>query len=376
MNIVITNHSFDTVISGGDVIAAEYAKCWKNSGNSVVIATHISGAKFFHSRGIKNSMFAITYGAESERFGVLVAAIVKTISSIFQSLFWKSLKPEIIFSSSWMWTDLFPALLLKMRFPSSRLVVGCYLFLGHPNTKSYGRSTLNRWILWLVYIVGFGLVRHFADIIWTASLIDARNLHNRYGIKTFAIRGGVDVASSKIVRNEKKQFDAIFMGRFHPQKNILELIDIWEMVNLSMPKAKLILIGEGFLKKEIHNRIKKLNLKNTIKVEKMLDGNEKFKTFARSRLFISASHYDSGNLSLDEALACGTPGVVYDMPLLYYPSGVIKVPCFNKSLFAKSIITLLRNKMERDDLSQEGIRFGETLDWKKSAERAFLSIPA
>src|ERR1035437_2364075 len=148
MNIIITNHSYDTVISGGDVIAAEFAKSWRNSGNHVILATHEAGAKFFRSRGIENSMLAITPGAKSERFGILVAAVVKTISAIFQSLFWAGIKPDIIFSSSWMWTDFFPALILRIRFPKAKLITGCYLLLNSPSTKSYGVSVINRWILW------------------------------------------------------------------------------------------------------------------------------------------------------------------------------------------------------------------------------------
>ena len=132
--------------------------------------------------------------------------------------------------------------------------------------------------------------------------------------------------------------------------------------------------GDGFLKKDINVHIKKLGLTDVIKVEKMLDGDEKFKTFARSRLFISAAHYDSGNLSLDEAMACGTPGIVYDIPLLYYPRGVIKISCFDKFLFAKAIISLLSNKLARDKLSHKALNFGETLDWKKSAKNALLSL--
>lgn len=374
MNIVITNHSYDTVISGGDVIAAEFAKCWKNSGNSITLATHETGAKFFRSRGIEDSMLAITIGASSERFGILIAAIVKTISAIFQSIFWRGSKPDFIFASSWMWTDFLPALLLKMRFPHSKLVVGCYLLLSHPNTKSYGATFLNRWVLWLVYITGMGLVRHTADMVWTASPVDAKNLHLKYGIKTYAVRGGVDLHSCRIVRNEKKQYDAVFMGRFHPQKNILELIDIWRIVRSQIPGATLILVGDGFLKKEILARIKKLGLDDVIKVYRMLDGDEKFKVLARSRIFISASHYDSGNLSLDEAMACGTPGIVYDISLLYYPQGVLKIPCFDKLLFAQAILSLLSSSLKREMLSHDALKFGETLDWKMSAENALLSL--
>lgn len=374
MNIIITNHSYDTVISGGDVIAAEFAKCWKNSGNIITIATHESGAKFFRSRGIENSMLAVTSGASSERFGVLVSALVKTMSAILQSIFWKGQKPDIIFSSSWMWTDFFPALILKVRFPRSKFVCGCYLLLGSPNTNSYGSSVLNRWTLWLVYVLGGGLMRRTADIVWTASPLDAENLHNNYGIKTYAVRGGVDVSLCRAARSEGKEFDAVFMGRFHPQKNILELIDIWKIVHSQMPEARLLLVGDGFLKNDINSYIKKLGLENVIKVERMLDGEEKFKTLASSRLCVSASHYDSGNLSLDEAMACGVPGIVYDIPLLYYPQGVIKIPCFEKTLFAQSVIDLLSNISVRERLSQEALDFGETLDWKIKAKNALLSL--
>ncbi len=120
--------------------------------------------------------------------------------------------------------------------------------------------------------------------------------------------------------------------------------------------------------------IKKLKLENVIKVEGLLEGDEKFMKLARYRLFISASHYDSGNLSLDEAMACGTPGIVYDIPLLYYPRGVIKIPCFDKLVFAHSIVSLLSDRLALDNLSHEAMDFGETLDWEKSSESALSSL--
>jgi glycosyltransferase involved in cell wall biosynthesis len=374
MNILITNHSYDTVISGGDVIAAEYARSWQNSGHSVIIATHQSGAQFFMSRGIQNSMLAITPGASSEKYGLLLAGIVKTISAFFQSLFLKTANPDMIFSSSWMWTDFIPALIFKLRYPKACFVTGCYLLLAPPKFANYGKSFIDRWALWLVYKTGFFLMIHTADIVWTASKIDASNLAKKYNIKTCAIRGGVDVSMSKKVRNEKKIYDAVFLGRFHPQKNILELIPIWKQVVNQIPDARLIIIGNGFLKEAIQKKIVSFQLEKNIILYNCMDGYEKFRMLAESKLFISSSHTDSGNLALDEALACGVPGVIYDLPLVDYPKGVKKVTRFELTLFAETIIQLLKNTKEREELAIDAIEFGESLDWKISAEKALSSL--
>ncbi len=74
--------------------------------------------------------------------------------------------------------------------------------------------------------------------------------------KIVVIYGGVDIghseeylASGNGIPIEKRKYDACFVGRFHPQKGVLELIDIWKMVCKDNSYAKLAMIGIGPLEK-------------------------------------------------------------------------------------------------------------------------------
>ena len=57
---------------------------------------------------------------------------------------------------------------------------------------------------------------------------------------------------------KSKKYDAVFIGRFHPQKGVLELIDIWKRVVNKKPQAKLAMIGDGPLMKKVQLKIKKI----------------------------------------------------------------------------------------------------------------------
>jgi len=61
-------------------------------------------------------------------------------------------------------------------------------------------------------------------------------------IKT--IRMGVDSTTISDIRSEKI-YDACFVGRFHPQKGLSDLIEIWSRVCNEKKDAKLGLIGGG-----------------------------------------------------------------------------------------------------------------------------------
>jgi glycosyltransferase involved in cell wall biosynthesis len=48
-----------------------------------------------------------------------------------------------------------------------------------------------------------------------------------------------------------------------------------------------------------------------------------------------------------EAMACGLPGVSFDLPALrtYYPKGMLKTPCYDLKAFAENILKLLNDEI-------------------------------
>ena len=70
--------------------------------------------------------------------------------------------------------------------------------------------------------------------------------------------------SQNVIPVEKRKYDACFVGRFHQQKGVLVLIDIWKEVVKLKPDAKLAMIGNGPLEEEVKNRAKEYGIGNNI----------------------------------------------------------------------------------------------------------------
>lgn len=373
--IAIYDYSYHEVTSGGDVIAAEFGIAWKKAGHAVAVYTHPEAKVFFRSRGLGSGSLHADGGIIPTKFGsVLAASIAHTAYGMIAAGRHAS-SADIIFAASCMFEDLLPALIHKIKHPRAKLVVSMYLFPEPPWAGAYGASVVNRYIFWFMFTVGILFARMWASMIWTACEPDAEHVRTKFGKPATAIRGGIDPAAAADAHaNRKPRIRALSLGRFHPQKNLLELLDIWHLVNRKLPDATLVLAGGGFQKSALQKKIQDLNLTGTVSIEPAIDGAEKFNLYASSDIFVSASRYDTGNLALDEALACGTPGIVYATPKLTYPAGVIRVPAFDPQQFADAVLDLLENPAKRTSLSRQARAYAQTLTWDTQAAKAFMSI--
>ncbi len=73
-------------------------------------------------------------------------------------------------------------------------------------------------------------------------------------------------------------------------------------------------------------------------------GDVKYSILRRSRVFLYPSRKDVFSISLAEALAMGTPAVVYDLPFtrMYNSSGVIRVKYRDINSMAKEVERLIK----------------------------------
>ena len=119
----------------------------------------------------------------------------------------------------------------------------------------------------------------------------------------------------------QKLFDKpilIHSGRFHPQKEHLQLVDIFQGVRQQVD-CRLLLLGEGELKSEIKKRAQKLGLNISEKAEPVdvcLLGFQQnpFQFVARANLFVFTSSWEGFPNALAEAMICGTPVISTDCP--------------------------------------------------------------
>jgi glycosyltransferase involved in cell wall biosynthesis len=368
--IAFANTVHTNTLTGGDRIFAECAKRWRAGGHDVRIVTNEIGKTFCIGLDVPVSIIDVWRASFSDRFGVYIAMSVKAVLSTIRAIPYSFRKIDVAFATSFFLPDLLPAFFLKLTNKKAVFAAACYLFSTQPWGADYSGGRLKGFLFYLNEQIAFYLLKRFDGIVFTASAFDRREFIKTQRFparRVLAIRGGVDTAFFRSASTQEIRYDAVFVGRFHPQKCIDELIDIWRMVVRKDPSRVLALVGAGSEEEKLRMLVFEKHLKRNILFLGSADGTEKTKILKSSRIFVSASRYDSGNIALDEALGCGIPGIVYDLVRLDYPKGVLKVPEGNTKAFARAIQSLLKNDSKRSKLAEEAYEFSLSLDWEAKA---------
>jgi glycosyltransferase involved in cell wall biosynthesis len=80
------------------------------------------------------------------------------------------------------------------------------------------------------------------------------------------------------------------------------------------PSLRLLLLGNGSLAEKIHGLVHALHLKEKIHFGGRIGQDALPRYYHAADLYLSASHSDGSSVSLMEALACGLPVIVSDIP--------------------------------------------------------------
>jgi len=383
---IIANAAIGTGLSGGDRIFMECAKRWAKAGREVRVYVWEEGYEMCRRNGLENVKYIIWSAMPYKKLGFTILYMVRTIKGTVEALRMRISDTSggaVIYSSSDFWPDSLPAWILKMRFRKVKWVAGFYLFVSTPFSRESpykGKFVLKGLFYYLSQIPVYYLVRKYADMVFVTNELDRwRFIDNKRLTldRVIAVRGGVDIKTPALIpETKRKQFDAVFVGRFHPQKGVLELLDIWRYVCEVKKDAKLAVIGVGELESEVRTKIKKYGLENNVVLFGFKDGVEKLKIFKDSKVVVHPAIYDSGGMAACEAMACGLPGVSFDLPALrtYYPKGTLKTPCYDLKQFAENILKLLEDKHLYEKTSKEALEHAMAWDWDKRAEELLETL--
>lgn len=382
MNIIIIANAQTRgdALSGADRIFIECAKRWVKKGHKIEIVTCAEGYEMcrrYDLRGVK--FFIVSPQHSMPLFLLYFLRMLNGVTSVPRMKI--GAERVIVYSSSDFWPDSIPAWITKTRVKRIKWIAGFYLFAAKP----FGKTSLYkgaRGLKGLAYYFSqfpvYLIVRKFADMVWVTSEPDRRKFVSRRisPDNVIAVRGGVDVVASSLIPEPKtKKYDAVFIGRLHPQKGVLELIDIWNFVVQRKKGAMLAIIGVGDLEGEVRAKINKYGLSDNITMFGFKDGIEKLRIFKDSRVVVHPATYDSGGMAACEAMACGLPGVSFDLPALrtYYPKGMLKTPCYDLKAFAENILRLLNDENLYSKTSKDALDWAKEWDWDKRAEE-LLSV--
>lgn len=366
-------------LGGGDRIMVECIRRWTPQHNITVYGNE--GARQLCDHFQLSHVNHVTWPADRhKRFGRFFWWLVQTIKGC-QGVDKITLAPNekhLIIASTEFQPNGLPAFRLKKRYPHVPLVMESFLLAPKWFSGKPGPGLI------------FTAYRPFQKLVMRKVLREAEMLlvtgeedrelmleEGRTKNSVFAVLGGVDLSIPQSVPEPReKQFDVIFIGRLHPQKGPLELMDIWKMVLAKKPDARLAMIGSGPLEAKVKAKASQLGISGNIKFFGFCDGVEKYKVIKSSRVVVHPAVYDSGGMAAAEALCCGLPGVSFDLKALqtYYPRGWLKAQPGDFAGIADRIHRLLTDEKLYAETSKDAYAAGQEWDWNARAKAIWNAI--
>lgn len=192
--------------------------------------------------------------------------------------------------------------------------------------------------------------------------------------EVFVSGNGVNLGKFEPRSDVDEIYEAAFLGRIHPSKGIQTLLRAWKLVTEEVSQAKLMLIGDG-VKETVNGYkllVKRLHLeKNVIFTGFRWRDEEITALLTSSKIFVFPSLVESFGISVAEAMACGLPCIVTDIPALRnnFDSYVVFVAPHNVESLASAIFTLLKDEEKRKNLGLKGRKYVRKFRWESVAQK-------
>lgn len=134
--------------------------------------------------------------------------------------------------------------------------------------------------------------------------------------------------------------------RLGVEKNIDEILDYMPDLLKKDKQIKFIIVGDGPYKKNLKNKVNKLNLNNNVIFTGMIKTDEVYKYYQLGNIFVCASTSESQGLTYVEALANGLPMVCKKDECLeeIIDNGVNGFIFENRDEFINSILKIINDK--------------------------------
>jgi glycosyltransferase involved in cell wall biosynthesis len=198
------------------------------------------------------------------------------------------------------------------------------------------------------------------------------NMLLKFNIKPDAIIPfGVD--KSKFKPCKEKEINLI-LGKY---KNVwfkgpVELLKLFSILHKKDPSLKFLVIG-----RPPENLIKKYDLENCLEIAEALTDEQLAKIYSSAYICVSTSYIDGFELFPLEAMACGTPPVMFDSGGIneYAINGYNSIIIKNRNieLMAEKILELLKNQTLYNEIRNNGMQTAKNFQWEIIADK-FLEV--
>ncbi len=158
-------------------------------------------------------------------------------------------------------------------------------------------------------------------------------------------------------RNVEKSDEIIFLGRLIPIKSPEFIIAAFPSILHSVPHAKLVIGGDGYMKHDLEALVEELHLNDHVSFVGWIEHDKLPEFHSRGKIFLSLQKHDNfGSLAMLEAMACGLPVIASDTgdtdkQIINGKNG-FAIELDNHGEFIDSVVHLLTNEGEREQMGK------------------------
>jgi glycosyltransferase involved in cell wall biosynthesis len=199
--------------------------------------------------------------------------------------------------------------------------------------------------------------------------IDPKNIQTIYNpiiIKTLIEKSKEEVEHLFFGENNTKII--ISVGRLTEQKRFDLLLKAFSLVRKNNEDVRLIILGKGFLRKDLENLAKELNIHKWVDLVGFKVN--PYAWMAKADIFVLCSDYEGFPVVLLEAMECGVPIISTDC--LTGPNEIITnnkngllIPTGNEDALSNAILSLLKDEKLRQEFSENGRHRAKDFDIEK-----------
>lgn len=162
----------------------------------------------------------------------------------------------------------------------------------------------------------------------------------------------------------------LFVGNLIPSKNVSILIDAMELILKTYPQAHLQIIGAGPTYKHLKKKIRHKKLERHIELLGKLDKNEIKFYYSSCDVFVSPSFAEQHSITAFEAMACGKPVILSNIP----PFREVLGDSNTGLTFSHFDATDIKNKLEqvfekKEFFAKNTRKWAEEFSWDSSCKK-------
>jgi len=182
-----------------------------------------------------------------------------------------------------------------------------------------------------------------------------------FGVDTERFNPNIDGSDIRKKLNIDEEDEVVISTRpFYNHYNISCLIRAIPLVLLRHKNVKFIVKGSGPLANHLKSSAEKLNVSSNIRFVGIVPYNEVSKYLSAADIYVSTCLIDSTSVSLLEAMACGLPPVVTDIPgnreWIENGKNGLLFPPRNPKTLADKLIRLIEDKRSRESFGKKCVK--------------------